>query len=134
MFWSNLGPEIGYEALGSDYFRNKHLLSLQIRRTHENNLISGVIDSKLPTVCVFAKKRAEADRTNPRFAPIVQASDSDSDDDFSKGVLFYLRDEKVVGIMLWNVFNKISTARTVIGQDKTFDDINEIVKLFDIHS
>lgn len=34
-------------------------------------------------------------------------------DDFGKGVVFYLRDDIVVGIVLWNIFNRISIARQV---------------------
>lgn len=34
-------------------------------------------------------------------------------DDFAKGVIFYLRDDIVVGIVLWNIFNRMSIARQV---------------------
>lgn len=34
-------------------------------------------------------------------------------DDFGKGVIFYLRDDVVVGIVLWNIFNRMSIARRV---------------------
>lgn len=64
----------------------------------------------------------------------MQAADAvDLEDDFSKGVIFYLKDEKIVGIVLWNIFNQINTARAIINQDKKYDDINEVAKLFDIH-
>jgi len=33
--------------------------------------------------------------------------------DFDKGVVFYLRDDIVVGILLWNIFNRMSIARRV---------------------
>lgn len=33
--------------------------------------------------------------------------------DFGKGVVFYLRDDVVVGIVLWNIFNRMSIARRV---------------------
>lgn len=61
-------------------------------------------------------------------------NDADLEDDFSKGVVFYLKDEKIVGIVLWNVFDHIDTARAVIDQDKKSIDINEIAKHFDIHA
>lgn len=115
MFWSDLGPRVGYEALG-------------------------IIDSSLPTVSVFVKKTPEteaskSDETNASaVTPSVKAADAaDDQDDFSKGVVFYLRDEKIVGIVLWNVFNRINTARAVLSQDKKYDDLNEVAKLFDIH-
>lgn len=115
MFWSDLGPRVGYEALG-------------------------IIDSTLPTISVFAKKPREnpvqKSETNVKSSvtPSVQAADASDEDDFSKGVVFYMRDEKIVGIVLWNVFNRINTARAVISQDKKYDDLNEVAKLFDIHT
>lgn len=115
MFWSDLGPRVGYEALG-------------------------IIDSSLPTVSVFVKKSPESqasksdDTKSAAVTPSVKAADPNDDhDDFSKGVVFYLRDEKIVGIVLWNVFNRINTARAVLSQDKKYDDLNEVAKLFDIH-
>ena len=34
-------------------------------------------------------------------------------EDYSKGIIFYLRDDIVVGITLWNVFGKMNIARRV---------------------
>lgn len=34
-------------------------------------------------------------------------------EDFGKGVVFYLRNDIVVGIVLWNIFNRMSIARRV---------------------
>lgn len=111
MFWSDLGPKIGYEALG-------------------------IIDSNLPTVSVFVKKPSETSKSDSSgVTPTVQAAEAGAlEDDYSKGVVFYMKDEKIVGIVLWNVFNRINTARAVISQDKQFDDLNEVAKLFDIHT
>lgn len=33
--------------------------------------------------------------------------------DYSKGVVFYLQDDIVVGIVLWNIFNRIRIAKQV---------------------
>lgn len=134
MFWSDLGPKVGYEAIG-------------------------IIDSSLPTVSVFAKSNPDevstkADEststeqqqqqskeaskesaTSSRPAAVNSASNEPSaNDDFGKGVIFYLRDEKIIGIVLWNVFNRINTARAVIAEGKKYDDLNEVAKLFEIHS
>lgn len=79
---------------------------------------------------VVAKPSAKA-----TVAPSVQAAAiaNDETEDFSKGVVFYLRDDKIVGIVLWNVFNRINTARAVLSQDKVYDDLNEVAKLFDLY-
>lgn len=142
MFWSDLGPKIGYEAIG-------------------------IIDSALPTVAVFAKvntpqtipdtsEKLQAANAAVKPSPLNAAehvtsklhnpnvvkaeqkpaeapTESDGKDDFNKGVIFYLRDEKVVGVLLWNVFNRIGTARRIVAQHTRYDDLNEVAKLFNLH-
>lgn len=34
-------------------------------------------------------------------------------EDYGKGIVFYTRNDVVVGMVLWNVFNKIPVARRV---------------------
>lgn len=138
MFWSDLGPEVGYEAIG-------------------------IVDSSLPTVGVFAKqtkddtplavveKTDEGDRSKTEELPHEcekYLSEAEKEklkktrtllpnpaqgEDYGKGVIFYLRDDIVVGIVLWNVFNRMSIARQVLKDQKKYDDLNEVAKLFNIH-
>lgn len=54
-------------------------------------------------------------------------------DDYGKGVIFYLRNDIVVGIVLWNVFNRMSIARQVLKENRKYEDLNEVAKLFSIH-
>ncbi|XP_077448874.1 apoptosis-inducing factor 1, mitochondrial isoform X1 [Stigmatopora argus] len=130
MFWSDLGPDVGYEAIG-------------------------IVDSSLPTVGVFAKATAKdtpkaateesgtgirsesetedvasstAATSSPVPAPAVTQKD-----DYGKGVIFYLRDKVVVGIILWNVFNRMPIARKIIKDGEEHSDLNEVAKLFNIH-
>lgn len=149
MFWSDIGPKVGFEAIG-------------------------IVDASLPTVGVFAKASAKdtpvaaaannLTTTVPDAKPInataalkaAQAKEAEKSpakaqeekepacacDDvtggeqqqYGKGVVFYLRDEKVVGVLLWNVFNRINTARAIVNEHKKWDDLNELAKLFEIHS
>lgn len=130
MFWSDLGPEVGYEAIG-------------------------IVDSLLPTVGVFAKlddkKNKSLETKNKHLnndnelnnntkksdkselSHTMDNNNSDNNngqknnrdcsdnvtkpiqnkDDYEKGVIFYLRDDIVVGIVLWNIFNRMSIARQV---------------------
>ncbi|EDQ89114.1 uncharacterized protein MONBRDRAFT_32548 [Monosiga brevicollis MX1] len=133
MFWSDLGPKIGYEAIG-------------------------IIDSSLKTVGVWAKAtdadtpqaatqqgniRAGVDEANPSAASGQEGSDkkvagaaAESKGDapqFGKGVVFYLRDDRVVGCVLWNVFGKIPVARKVIREGKKISDASELQKIFKLH-
>jgi len=39
----------------------------------------------------------------------------------------------VVGMVLWNVFNKMPTARKIIKEARKSGEINELAKLFDLH-
>lgn len=143
MFWSDLGPDVGYEAIG-------------------------IVDAELPTVGVFTKATPEdspegvVTATNegmrslteedaampPECEPYVksdpeqrklaekvrkQERKAGPGEDFGKGVIFYLRDDIVVGIVLWNVFNRMNVARQVLKDERKYDDLNEVAKLFNIH-
>ncbi len=58
--------------------------------------------------------------TESTTTPNVSGSSSNVDEkaeDYGKGVIFYLKNDVVVGVLLWNVFNKISIARKVIRFD-----------------
>nr|XP_015207224.1 PREDICTED: apoptosis-inducing factor 1, mitochondrial isoform X1 [Lepisosteus oculatus] len=131
MFWSDLGPEVGYEAIG-------------------------IVDSSLPTVGVFAKATAkdtpraaaEESGTGIRSESETEATAStagvpdkapsvprvpEQGEDYGKGVIFYLRDKVVVGVILWNVFNRMPIARKIIKDGEEHADLNEVAKLFNIH-
>ncbi|XP_062341215.1 apoptosis-inducing factor 1, mitochondrial isoform X3 [Osmerus eperlanus] len=129
MFWSDLGPDVGYEAIG-------------------------IVDSSLPTVGVFAKAtakdtpraaaemsgtgiRSESETEAVARSPVASSTPPPAPlqqkDDYGKGVIFYLRDKVVVGIILWNVFNRMPIARKIIKDGEEHADLNEVAKLFNIH-
>lgn len=99
MFWSDVGTEIGFEAIG-------------------------IIDSSLPTFGVFAKNGTEAsdDFREPQ-----------ADDKYKKGVIFYQRNNTVVGIVLWNLYNNMHIARRVLNDGVQNQDLNEVAKLFSLY-
>lgn len=122
MFWSDLGPEVGYEAIG-------------------------IVDSSLPTIGVFAKagKNNDTSATNKSDENKISSENSteslkpesklesaqneetkqdekkneEIESNYGKGVIFYLKDNTVVGIILWNIFNRMSIARQV--QNKQYN-------------
>lgn len=119
MFWSDIGPSVGYEAIG-------------------------IVDSSLNTVGVFARgnpkdtssstnKTDENTAINNTDAPTKLESKNISEDNYNKGVVFYLKNDVVVGIVLWNLFNRMSIARQVLKSDRCYKDLNEVAKLFNIH-
>jgi programmed cell death 8 (apoptosis-inducing factor) len=131
MFWSDLGPEIGYEAVG-------------------------LIDSQLSTVSVWAKATAQdtpaaaaaSETDSPRAAPneqptsvteavskaVTETKHSLADEKFGKGLVFYVRDQKIVGLVLFNVFGKVQEARNVINDGLSSDEIDGLVKKFELYS
>ncbi|XP_039748325.1 apoptosis-inducing factor 1, mitochondrial-like isoform X2 [Pararge aegeria] len=112
MFWSDLGPQLGYEAIG-------------------------IIDSRLPTVGVFAAdavaEGAAAQGVGAEGAGAegsgAEGAEGAAPRRFERGVVFYLRDERVVGVLLWNLFNRMHVARQVLARGH-FDDLFEVAKLF----
>jgi len=122
MFWSDIGPSVGYEAIG-------------------------IVDSSLNTVGVFAKGNSKdksllANQTdqntlsNKKDINVeleAKNNDSNPENSYNKGVVFYLKNDVVVGIVLWNLFNRMSIARQVLKTDRCYKDLNEVAKLFNIH-
>ncbi|KAJ3046983.1 Apoptosis-inducing factor 1, mitochondrial [Rhizophlyctis rosea] len=107
MFWSDLGPEISYEAVGN-------------------------IDANSPTVGVWAKGNDKV-KLNADALPASQ-KDGKLDEQYGKGVVFYMdRKKKIVGILMWNLLGKVDVARSIIKQGKTYTDINDLVTLFNVH-
>ena len=98
-FWSDLGTEVGFEAIG-------------------------IIDSDLPTFGVFAKN---GDDENGEFR------EPKSDDKYKRGVVFYLRNNSVVGVLLWNMYNSMHIARRVLNDGVQNQDLHEVAKLFSLY-
>lgn len=121
MFWSDLGRDISFEAVG-------------------------IVDSSLPTVAVFADaqdlaKLSKTKITGEEKEGGEQAENSSPDanseiqtgDKFVKGVVFYLKDDIIVGILLWNLFNRLTIARRILNEQKHYTDFNEVAKMFNIY-
>lgn len=118
MFWSDLGPDLGFEGVG-------------------------LIDSSLPTVGVFSKPSPLPESKPPhdqQEKPTSESSASNQDqpklrppsqnDLYDRGVIFYLKDKVVVGVLLWNLFDRMAIARRIINEAKEYDDMSELAKLF----
>lgn len=109
IMWSDLGPKVGFEAIG-------------------------ITDSSLPTVSVFTKPEKDAVIAGQTAAEKELAIKlPNKTDDYHKGVVFYIRAGVVVGVLLWNVFNKTALARRVINEGKSYEDLSELAKLFELH-
>ncbi|KAK9504480.1 hypothetical protein O3M35_010802 [Rhynocoris fuscipes] len=79
-------------------------------------------------------------RTKAYFAPyvpeneqIAEMSKEETDKviGLTKGIIFYLNDENIVeGIVLWNLFNRLSIARQVIAAERTIRRFNRNCEAF----
>ena len=64
----------------------------------------------------------------------IYTTGSGNGDEYDRGVVFYQdKNEVVVGVLLWNVFNHISTARRVVKENRKYEDLTEVAKLFDMY-
>lgn len=84
---------------------------------------------QVPQEC---KKYVTEDPEAAKEASEKRLAESQSDD-FGKGIVFYLQNDIVVGVVLWNVFNRMSVARQVLKDRRKYEDLNEVAKLFNIH-
>lgn len=122
MFWSDLGPKIGFEAIG-------------------------LVDSSLQTVGLFAKaddSDTPDSKSNNSKGSETSAANEDinienklklfSDEEFDKGVVLYLKNEVVVGCLMWNVFKQVPIARQLIQSQEKITDYKEMAKLFKINA
>lgn len=62
---------------------------------------------------IRSESETEDTATSPVASPSPASVPVAQKDDYGKGVVFYLRDKVVVGIILWNVFNRMPIARKV---------------------
>lgn len=112
--------------LTSYYFRICNLYPLFFR--------AGDIEAKKSDDPSQAAPKAPSTETAAKLEVPSSTSKSPQNNEYTKGVVFYLNKEgRVVGILLWNLFNRISIARRILAQDVKYDDLNEVAKLFDIH-
>lgn len=139
MFWSDLGTAVGYEAIGlvdaslpTVAVFAKNYQSGEKRESHfdEKSTDSKASEDKKGTA--VETNNSPGVKTLPEDCPPVEVT-SENADNFGKGVIFYMQEKRIVGILLWNVFNRISIARRILMSDETFEDLNEVAKLFDIY-
>ncbi|KAL3880199.1 hypothetical protein ACJMK2_032461 [Sinanodonta woodiana] len=115
-FWSDLGPKVAFEAIG-------------------------MVDSSLPTVAVFAKNSydtsaVQADeglKSDAVKVPDSSEATMTNPDEYGKGVVFYMKDKTVVGLLLWNLPYRLNTARQILKDGAENEDLYEVAKLFRMH-
>ena len=51
---------------------------------------------------------------------------------YGKGLVFYLKDGKIVGILLFNLFNRVNLAKEILKERRGVDEISKCVRLFNV--
>jgi apoptosis-inducing factor 1 len=51
---------------------------------------------------------------------------------YGKGVVFYVKDRRIVGILLFNLFNRVNLAKAVLREGRGVDEISQCVRLFNV--
>jgi len=141
---SDLGPNVAYEAVGITDSSLKTVsvwavatpkdTPKQATADQPDNIRSGNIDTlkeasgaeaAAPSAAADAGTTDPTPAATPTTAPVAAKKE-----EYGKGVVFYLKDNKVVGVLMWNLFNKVPVARKIIKEGKTFEDFAELKKLF----
>lgn len=149
MFWSDLGSAVGFEAIGLidsslptvAIFAKQNSLDeiekhLALDEVEKNDEKEKKEETSTEAVNV-SKANNNSSKNNNIDTPKINQSNTpeckpNCVDKYDKGIIFYMQRDRIVGILLWNVFNRISIARKILASDDTFNDLNEVAKLFDI--
>lgn len=51
---------------------------------------------------------------------------------YGKGVVFYLKNRKIVGILLFNLFNRVNLAKEILKEGRGVDEVGRCVRLFNV--
>lgn len=84
----------------------------------------GLTDSTLSTVSVWTK--------NDESGNSIPVDGSNID--FNKGLIFYLKDLKIVGMVMFNIPSKVNVAKNILMSGKTSQDINHLIEKFELYS
>ncbi|PIK61200.1 putative apoptosis-inducing factor 1, mitochondrial [Apostichopus japonicus] len=168
MFWSDLGPNVGYEAIGivDSSLETVGVFAKATEKDTPKAVVEATGESIRSTTEEAGARKGEVRDINfkgfftnraitsvtfnmsyslilillligcPSQAPTTSTAEppvQSSTEDYGKGVVFYMKDETVVGIVLWNVFNRMPIARRVIKEGKQYSDLSELAKLFSLY-
>ncbi|KAI9143161.1 hypothetical protein BKA69DRAFT_1062585 [Paraphysoderma sedebokerense] len=103
-YWSDLGPQIGYEAVG-------------------------ILDGSLMTLGCWAqpesKPKAEGEGAGQEAV--------DEKEKYKKGLVFYVRDDRIVGLLMFNIHGKADVARKILLEGHKPEEANNLAKLFELY-
>lgn len=72
----------------------------------------------------------EESRLDPEIPSSLQSEQISPN--YGKGVVFYVKDRRIVGILLFNLFNRVNLAKAVLQEGRGVDEISQCVRLFNV--
>ena len=78
---------------------------------------------------------AEIEKEISKNIPEIDTETSNSAEispSYGKGVVFYLKDRKIVGILLFNLFNRVNLAKEILKEGRGVDEVSRCVRLFNV--
>lgn len=143
MFWSDIGSEISFEAVGlidsnlrtvgvfceeGDIFKPNDNADADVSLNISNE------NSPLQTADSPTNSDQGTQNDQPSGYRVVSLPPASEDEKFSRGMVFYLDDSDViVGILTWNIFGRLKIARRILNEQKKYEDLNEVSKLFNLY-
>lgn len=91
----------------------------------------GIIDSNLNTIGIWELPKDQIEKEQEKHS-IEKNQDNVNLEkkDYKRGIIYYLsKENKIVGVILWNVWGKIEDARRAIKLSTTIKDPNELKSL-----
>lgn len=144
MFWSEIGRDISFEAVGiidsslptvSVFADPDDLIALE-QETAEalaNEINNSRQDQMETEGAQISLEQAQGNKLDiPKVTPSHKATPIETDK-YGRGVVFYLKDGIIVGILLWNLFSRLTIARRILNEQKRYDDFNEVAKMFNVY-
>ncbi|KAF9345817.1 Apoptosis-inducing factor 1, mitochondrial [Mortierella sp. AD094] len=141
MFWSDLGPHIGYEAVGvldsklstvSIWTKKPTVTAAAAATEDAGKKEDSKAEAATPPSSTASEKEGKRERATatPLPAEAVKVEDKEK---YNKGLVLYLKDKKIVGLLMWNNFGKVEDARKILGQVYDTEKVEALVKPFGIH-
>lgn len=136
-----MGPDVGYEAVGlvdsslttvgvwararpTESPRGTEFDSSDIR-------VQNIGQTSITTVEPNLNEFEEVVQNIPETKSEPETSNEISPS-YGKGVVFYLKDQRIVGILLFNLFNRVNLAKELLKEGRGVNDISRSVRLFNV--
>lgn len=141
MFWSDLGPDVGYEAIGEV---DASLTTVGIWATASSKDTPAAREEAAVSEGEEEESSAHDQKSNADITDASHESEAEAGaeadaeqktggDEYGKGAVFYMRDDRVVGVLLWNIFDQVPKARRLIKDGRKWTDPNKLAAVFPVH-